>query len=169
MLLDGAFKMVSFYDLRTVKWKRGAVYLIDQTQLPRRLRYVECEDYKQLAEAVKNMVVRGAPAIGVAAAMGLALAAYHSKARTKHKLLKELSVVRRALQETRPTGMNLFWALSRVMEKARSVKGDAKAVVKAVIEEARCMADEDVEANHRIGRFGADLLQDGDVVLTHCN
>jgi methylthioribose-1-phosphate isomerase len=161
--------MVSFYKLRTVRWKQGAVYLIDQTQLPRRLRYVKCEDYKQLAEAVKKMVVRGAPAIGAAAAMGLALAAYHSKARTKRKLLKELSVARRVLQETRPTGMNLFWALSRVMEKARSVEGDLEAVVKAVIEEARGIADEDVEANHRIGRFGADLLQDGDIVLTHCN
>jgi len=161
--------MVSFYSLRTVKWKRGAVYLIDQTQLPRRLRYVKCEDYKQLAEAVKNMVVRGAPAIGVAAAMGLSLTAYHSKARTKQRLLKELSVARRVLQETRPTGMNLFWALSRVMERARSVKGDVEAVVKAVIEEAQHMADEDVEANHKIGRFGADLLHDGDVVLTHCN
>jgi len=160
--------MVSFYDLRTVKWKRGAVYLIDQTQLPRRLRYVRCEDYKQLAEAIKNMVVRGAPAIGVAAAMGLALKAYHSKARTKHKLLKELSVARRVLQETRPTGMNLFWALSRVMEKARSAEGDVEAVVKAVMEEAQHMAEEDVEANHKIGRFGADILHDGDVVLTHC-
>lgn len=161
--------MVSFYSLRTVKWKRGAVYLIDQTQLPHRLRYVKCEDYKQLAEAVKNMVVRGAPAIGVAAAMGLSLTAYHSKARTKQRLLKELSVANRVLQETRPTGMNLFWALSRVMEKARSVQGDVEAVVKAVIEEAQQMADEDVEANHEIGRFGADLLHDGDVVLTHCN
>jgi len=161
--------MVSFYSLRTVKWERGAVYLIDQTQLPRRLRYVKCEDCKQLAEAVKNMVVRGAPAIGVAAAMGLALTAYHSKARTKQRLLKELSVARRVLQETRPTGMNLFWALSRVMKKARSVEGDVDAVVKAVIEEAQHMADEDVEANHKIGRFGADLLHDGDAVLTHCN
>jgi methylthioribose-1-phosphate isomerase len=161
--------MVSFYSLRTVEWRRGAVYLIDQTQLPSRLRYVKCEDYKQLAEAVKNMVVRGAPAIGVAAAMGLALTAYYSKARTRHRLLKELSVARRVLQETRPTGMNLFWALSRMMGRAKSVKGDVKAVAKAVIEEAQRMADEDVEANHRIGRFGADLLHDGDVVLTHCN
>jgi len=161
--------MVSFYSLRTVKWKRGAVYLIDQTQLPVKLRYVKCEDCKQLAEAVKNMVVRGAPAIGVAAAMGLALTAHHSKARTKHRLLKELSVTRRVLQETRPTGMNLFWALSRVMERARSVEGDVDAVVKAVVEEVQRMADEDVEANHKIGRFGADLLHDGDVVLTHCN
>jgi methylthioribose-1-phosphate isomerase len=161
--------MVSFYTLRTVKWRQGAVYLIDQTQLPRRLRYVKCEDYKQLAEAVKDMLVRGAPAIGVAAAMGLALTAYHSKATTKSRLLKELSVARRVLQETRPTGMNLFWALSRVMEKARSVRGDVNAVVEAVVEEARRMADEDVEANHKIGRFGAGLLQDGDVVLTHCN
>jgi len=161
--------MVSFYNLRTVKWKRGAVYLIDQTQLPRRLRYVKCVDYKQLAKAIKNMVVRGAPAIGVAAAMGLALTAYHSKARTKDKLLKELSVARRALQETRPTGMNLFWDLSRVMEKAKSVEGDVEAVVKAITEEAQQMADEDVEANHQIGRFGAELLHDGDVVLTHCN
>jgi len=161
--------MVSFYSLRTVKWKPGAVCLIDQTQLPLRLRYIKCEDYEQLAEAVKNMVVRGAPAIGVAAAMGLALAAYHSKARTKRRLLKELSLARRVLQDTRPTGVNLFWALSRVIEKARSVQGDVKAVAKAVIEEAQRMADEDVEANHKIGRFGADLLHDGDVVLTHCN
>lgn len=161
--------MVSFYDLRTVKWKRGAVHLIDQTQLPLRLRYVKCVDYKQLARAINNMVVRGAPAIGVAAAMGLALTAYRSKARTKYRLLKELSVARGVLQETRPTGMNLFWALSRVMEKAESVEGDVEAVVKAVTEEARKMADEDVEANQKIGRFGAELLHDGDVVLTHCN
>ena len=161
--------MVSFYYLRTVKWKRGAVYLIDQTQLPARLCYIRCEDYKQIAEAIKKMLVRGAPAIGVAAAMGMAVTAYRSRARTKHRLLKELSVARRVLQETRPTGANLFWALSKVMEKARSVEGDVEAVAKAVIEEAQRMADEDVEANHRIGRFGADLLQDGDIVLTHCN
>jgi len=168
-LRDGAYKMVSFYNLRTVEWKRGAVYLIDQTQLPRSLRYVKCEDCSQMAEAVKNMIVRGAPAIGVAAAMGLALTAYYSKARTKQGLLKELSMARRVLQETRPTGMNLFWALSRVMGRARSIKGGVEAVGRAVIEEAQRMADEDVEANHRIGRFGADLLRDGDVVLTHCN
>lgn len=161
--------MVSFYDLRTVKWKRGAVYLIDQTELPGRLRYVKCEDYEQIAEAIKNMLVRGAPAIGAAAAMGFALTAYHSKARTKRRLLEDLSVARRVLQETRPTGANLFWALSRVMKKARSVEGDVEAVTKAVIREAQRIADEDVEANHRIGRFGADLLQDGDIVLTHCN
>jgi methylthioribose-1-phosphate isomerase len=115
------------------------------------------------------MRMRGAPLIGVAAAYGIALAAYHSKATTREELLRELEESAETLRNTRPTAVNLFWAVERVLKKAKEARGEAKSVQQAVIAEAQRMADEDVECNRRIGRHGARLIADGDVVLTHCN
>ena len=158
-----------FFRLRTVKWKNGAVWMIDQTKVPEKLTYVKCSTPGEVAEAIRNMIVRGAPAIGVAAAMGLALAAHKSKAKTKESLLKELESAARRLGGTRPTAVNLTWGLSRTLETARGSSGDVKSVKKAVIDEAVKMAEEDVQANLRIGQHGASLISDGDTVLTHCN
>ena len=154
--------------LRTVAWEDGSLVLIDQTKLPNRLEYVKFDDYKQVASAIKNMIVRGAPAIGVTAAFGLALAAIQSDSKLPDELIKELSTAQEVLRSTRPTAINLFWALERVMKKAREQKTVAD-IMKATLEEALKMSEEDIQANRQMGLNGAALIQDGDVILTHCN
>lgn len=142
--------------------------MIDQTKLPNKLVYVKCSDYLQVADAIKKLVVRGAPAIGVTAALGLALAALKSSASSLGELRTDLDTAFQALRSTRPTAVNLFWALERVMAKAKRAKTveDAR---KAVLDEALKMWKEDIRANRQMGANGAKLFQDGDVVLTHCN
>ncbi len=115
------------------------------------------------------MKIRGAPLIGVAAAYALALTAYYSKAKTKKEMIKKIEESVSLLKKTRPTAVNLFWAVDRIMRKARETTGTAKTVAKAVVEEANKMADEDVETNRKMGEHGSALLNDGDVILTHCN
>jgi methylthioribose-1-phosphate isomerase len=155
--------------VRTIEWKDGTVVIVDQTKLPNEVVWVKIADYKAMASAIKEMKLRGAPLIGVAATYGLALTAFHSKAKTRDELLKELEASAEVLRKTRPTAVNLFWAIDRVMKKARETLGTKEALAEAVVAEAQMMADEDVEVNKRMGRFGAELIEDGDVVLTHCN
>jgi len=121
-----------------------------------------------VADAIKNLVVRGAPAIGVTAAFGLALAAQHSKAKTMPEMMIDLDTAFKILRATRPTAVNLFWALERVMGKVKRAKSMQEAK-KVVLDEALKMADEDIDANRQMGANGAKLFKDGDVVLTHCN
>jgi len=154
--------------LLTVSWKDNSVVLIDQTKLPNRLSYVKCKDYNEVANAIKKLIVRGAPAIGVTAAFGFALAAQQSQAETLPELMADLDVAFKALRATRPTAVNLFWALERVMKKAKYAKTLQEAK-KVVIAEAIKMSEEDINANRQIGSSGANLFRDGDVVLTHCN
>ena len=155
--------------MRTIEWKDGTVTLIDQTKLPNETVWVKIADYKTMASAIKEMKLRGAPLIGVAAAYGLALTAFRSKAETREQLLKELEESAAVLRKTRPTAVNLFWAIDRVMKKAQKTAGTRAALAEAVVAEAQKMADEDVETNRRMGKHGATLIEDGDVVLTHCN
>ena len=155
--------------MRTIEWKDGVVVTIDQTKLPNELVFLKMEKCSDVASAIENMKLRGAPLIGVAAAYGLALAAFHSKAKKREDLMKEIEKSAEILRKTRPTAVNLFWAINRIMKKAQRTSGDAKAVAKAVIEEAQRMADEDVEVNKKMGKHGSQLIEDGDVVLTHCN
>lgn len=122
-----------------------------------------------MADAIKTMKIRGAPVLGVAAAYGLALTAVHSKVRTNQNLLSELERSAEVLRKTRPTAVNLFWAIDRVLNKAKETDGDVHSMARAVVQEAQKMADEDVETNRRIGEAGAKLIQNGDTVLTHCN
>jgi methylthioribose-1-phosphate isomerase len=154
--------------LLTVEWKNGSVVFIDQTKLPGKLAYVKCKDYKEVADVIRKLVVRGAPAIGVSAAFGLALAAQQSNAKTVPELMIDLDSAFKTLRTTRPTAVNLFWALDRVMRKARPAKTVLEAK-KTVLDEALKMAEEDIETNRKIGAHGVKLLKDGDVVLTHCN
>jgi methylthioribose-1-phosphate isomerase len=154
--------------LLTVSWEKDHVLLIDQTKLPEKLAYAKCRNYTEVADAIKKMVVRGAPAIGVTAAFGLALAAQTSKAEKLEELMTDLDTAFKVLRSTRPTAVNLFWALERVMEKAKQAR-TAEDVRKAVLEEALKMSDEDISANKTMGTNGAALFRDGDVVLTHCN
>jgi methylthioribose-1-phosphate isomerase len=141
---------------------------IDQTKLPNKLVYVRCKSYKEVADVIRKLVVRGAPAIGVSAAFGIALAAQQSNAKTLPELMTDLNNAFKVLQATRPTAVNLFWALERVMARgmrARTVQ-EAK---RAILNEALKMAEEDIETNRKIGAYGLKLLKDGDIVLTHCN
>jgi methylthioribose-1-phosphate isomerase len=154
--------------LLTVEWKDNGVVMIDQTKLPNKLVHLRCTNYHQVADAIKKLVVRGAPAIGVSAALGLALVAQNSKAKTLLDLMTDLDTAFKELRATRPTAVNLFWALERVMGKAKNAKTLEEART-AVLSEAQKMWGEDVEANKEMGANGARLFQDGDVVLTHCN
>jgi methylthioribose-1-phosphate isomerase len=154
--------------LLTVAWQNNSVVLIDQTKLPNKLVYVKCKDYREVAEAIKKLVVRGAPAIGVTAAFGLALAAQQSKAKTLPELMTDLDTAFKVLRATRPTAVNLFWALERVMGKAKRGKTLQEAK-KVVLDEALKMSEEDISANRQMGANGAKLFRDGDIVLTHCN
>lgn len=155
--------------LRTVEWVNGRVRMIDQTRLPYKFAYVSFKDYRQVAKAIRDMVVRGAPAIGVAAAMGLALAANSNRTKNKEQFMWELQTAATVLRRSRPTARNLFWAIDRVLRKAQTTKGGPSDIASVVEEEARRIAEEDVEANRKIGEYGASLLDDGDRVLTHCN
>jgi len=154
--------------LRTVAWDDGRVKMIDQSILPGRLVYRSFDTWEKIAVAIKTLVVRGAPAIGVAAAMGLAIAASKSKAGSKAQLKVEMERAAAGLRATRPTAVNLFWAIDRVMGVLASTDG-VPAIKKAVVKEACGMAEEDVLANRKLGEFGAKLLDDGDTVMTHCN
>lgn len=158
--------MVSYQ--RTVWWEDGQVALIDQRALPSRVRIIKCQNYGQVAEAIKKMAIRGAPAIGVGAALALALAAHHSRATEKEALMRDLETAAITLQHTRPTGANLFWAIDRIMKRASSTNEDVKVIVEAVKTEALLMAEEDLRVNLALGTQGSQLIDDGDVVLTHC-
>jgi methylthioribose-1-phosphate isomerase len=155
--------------LRTIEWNDGVVTIIDQTKLPNEVVWEELKNSSDVASAIKEMKVRGAPLIGVSAAYGLALTAFHSKTQSKEDLMNELEASAEALRKTRPTAVNLFWAIDRIMKRARETSGSKQALVEAVIDEARGMADEDVAVNRKMGQYGAELIKDGDVVLTHCN
>ena len=156
--------------MRTVEWKNGVVRMIDQRELPRRLVVAEFSDYREVAKAIREMVVRGAPAIGAAAAFGLALAARKSPARTRGELLADLEKAAKVLRATRPTAVNLSWAVERMLARARSLEqGGVEEIVRALEREAQAIADEDVETNRRMGAYGAELIEDGDNILTHCN
>jgi len=154
--------------LLTVSWEKDHVLLIDQTKLPDKLAYARCRNYAEVAEAIKKMVVRGAPAIGVTAAFGLALAAQASRAKKLEELMTDLETAFKVLRSTRPTAVNLFWALERVMAKAKQGR-TVEEVRTAVLDEALRMSDEDIRVNKLMGTNGAALFSDGDVVLTHCN
>ena len=155
--------------MRTIEWRDGKVITIDQMKLPHEEVFIEMKNCEEVAEAIKTMKIRGAPLIGAAAAYGLALTAYHSKANSREELLAELKRCGEILRRTRPTAVNLFWAVDRVLKKANNVEGDVSTIAEKVVEEANLIAEEDVEANRRMGKFGAQLIEDGDTILTHCN
>ena len=154
--------------LKTIEWKDNSVIMIDQTKLPNELLFVTYTDYKQVANAIKTLVVRGAPAIGVSGAFGLALAALQSNASTKEEMINDLNSAKNVLFETRPTAVNLAWGLEKIMEVARSCK-DPEEIKKIVVETAKQMADQDVKINMTMGKHGSKLFDDNDTVLTHCN
>ncbi len=156
--------------MRTVEWDaKGAVKMIDQRRLPLELVILELKDPAEVADAIEDMAIRGAPAIGAAAAFGLALAARQSPAGSRPALLADLEKAAALLRATRPTAVNLFWAIDRMLRCAAGAGDGPEAVVEALIAEAQRIADEDVDINRRIGAHGAALVDDGFRILTHCN
>jgi methylthioribose-1-phosphate isomerase len=155
--------------LLSIEWKVGKVRFIDQSLLPAKLEYVETTDYKRLIGAIRRMEVRGAPLIGITAAFALALATFHDKSVKPASALTTLRHVGEELRAARPTGQNLFWAIDRILHSAELASKGGKDVRSAVTEEALRMAKEDLDGNKMIGNFGAELLKDGDSVMTICN
>ena len=155
--------------MRMIKWQNGKVITLDQTKLPLQEVTIEIRTVDQMAEAIKVLRVRGAPLLGAAAGFGIALAAYHSHAKTKEKLLAELETAGTVIKRQRPTAVNLFWGVDRVLNKAKNVLGDVEEIKATVIEEAHKIADEDAAQNHAMGKNGSTLIKDGDTILTHCN
>ena len=154
--------------LRTVEWKNNKVIMIDQTKLPNHLVFVEYDDYNQVADAIRTLVVRGAPAIGVSGAFGLALASLQSKANTKEQIISDLEKARKILYDTRPTAVNLKWGLDKIMKVANSGT-TVEQIKQSVINEAKKMADEDIQINKTIGKYGSVLFDNNDTIMTHCN
>ena len=154
----------------SIEWTvDNKVKMIDQTLLPHKLEFLEFDDFRAVANSIKVMNIRGAPAIGVAAAMGMALATIEYKELTKENFLKKMEEAADVIRSTRPTASNLFWAVNRILKIISSFPDNPSNISDLVIEEAKLMAQEDVNVNKNIGKNGAVLLQDGDVVLTHCN
>jgi methylthioribose-1-phosphate isomerase len=156
--------------IQTLEWTPRGVVFIDQTKLPTEEVYVTCTTHQQVADVIRNMVVRGAPAIGVAAAMGIALGLKNSKAENIADLKKELDQICELMGQTRPTAVNLFWAIRRMTEKFESLRARPIAEIQqALIEESQRMHAEDIAANQAMGRYGATLMPSSGGVLTHCN
>ena len=154
--------------LLTVQWKNNSVILIDQTKLPSKLSYVICKNHHQIAKAIKTLTVRGAPAIGVTAGFGLALAALNSKAKTTQELSNDLLTAYEEIRLTRPTAINLKWALDKLMKFVDHSKTTHQ-VTSKIIQESKKMAQDDILINKKIGSNGSVLFKDGDTIMTHCN
>ena len=156
--------------MKTIEWKDGKVFLIDQRKLPLKYEIINCSTYQEVAEAIKKMKIRGAPAIGVAAAFGMALAAYSSEAGTYREFIQDMKKAKNCLLLTRPTAVNLFWALERMMNLVNLKKDvDLFTLKDIILQEAENIAREDIEINKAMGEQGSSLIKDGDSILTHCN
>ena len=156
--------------IQTLEWTDQGVRFIDQTKLPTEETYVTCTTHQQVADVIRNMVVRGAPAIGVAAAMGIALGIKNSKAESVGDLKRDLDLICDNMGKTRPTAVNLFWAIRRMQEKFERLRIRPVTQIKQeLVEESKRMHAEDIAANQAMGRHGATLMPSEGGVLTHCN
>jgi len=158
--------------IKTIEWTDEGIRMLDQRLLPTEEKYLMLRSYEEVAEAIKKMVVRGAPAIGVSAAMGLALGASQSVGTSVADLEDDFDYMCKVMSETRPTAVNLFWAIERMrarLQREKAVTQDPLEIKERLVEEALSIFREDIEANRALGRFGGELLSDGDTVLTHCN
>ena len=155
--------------MRTIFWESNELKMIDQRRLPDSLEIVAFRGHRGVAQAIKDMVIRGAPAIGAAGAFGLALAARESPAATNKELVADLRAAADLLKAARPTAVNLAWAIDRLTGRIEEMKLNPDALRQAVLDEAQMIADEDVEINRRMAQYGAALIDDGDTIIHHCN
>jgi methylthioribose-1-phosphate isomerase len=154
----------------TVEWKDGSVRLLDQSRLPGSVEFLDCRDYREVADAIRTLKVRGAPAIGVTAALGIALGAQSLSETDYRSFSRTVLTICDQLAATRPTAVNLFWAIERMKRKLDSLQSQPIPWIKqALIVEAQAILDEDIGLCRAMGRHGAELIKDGQTVLTHCN
>ncbi len=154
----------------TVEWKDGTVRMLDQTKLPLETVYNECTDYQTVAKGIRELWVRGAPAIGVSAAMGLALGARQVQAATFEEFWPKFEQICAEMAATRPTAVNLFWAVDRIKTFVQNNRDRGlDSIPDLLVEESQRMLDEDIETNRRIGRYGSVFVADDDNIITHCN
>ncbi|MCB9637858.1 MAG: S-methyl-5-thioribose-1-phosphate isomerase [Myxococcales bacterium] len=154
----------------TIAWQDGKVKMLNQLLLPAEIRYELYDDFRQVAEAIRKMVIRGAPAIGIAAAMGIAQGAL-TLPNEREGFLKGLEEINAVMAQTRPTAVNLFWAIDRMKRLTLRLleEHDVAGVKERLVQEAERILQEDIEINRRIGEYGAQFVRDGDTILTHCN
>lgn len=156
--------------VKTIEWKEGKVIMLDQRRLPFETVFIECTDYRMVADGIKRLCIRGAPAIGIAAAMGIALGAQSVKAGSFDEFIAGLGKIFQAMLSTRPTAVNIRWVVNRIITILNENKErPVNELKEMLVEEAKEILREDVEVNKAIGRFGAGLIKDGDNILTHCN
>ncbi len=156
--------------VKTIEWIDGKVVMLDQSKLPLEVSFIECTDYKKVAEGIRKLWIRGAPAIGIAAAMGIALGAQDIKATYFEEFMKYLEPIFNEMLSTRPTAVNIKWAVDRIKSLLIQRREESiEKLKKLLIEEANKILKEDIEVNKAIGRWGAEFIKDGDTILTHCN
>jgi len=156
--------------IKTIFWKNDAVVMIDQKALPHEERHLRFTDYKDVIAAIKDLTVRGAPAIGVAAAMGIALGALHLATSSKEDFKLSFHEICDQFSQTRPTARNLFWAIERMKKSFdEALPGPPDQIKRVLVDEAIRICEEDIAINEKIGINGRSLIQDGDNILTHCN
>ncbi len=155
-------------DFKIIEWLGDRIKIIDQTELPHKEAFLELRDYREVADAIKKLRIRGAPDIGVAAAYGFALGAQAITASSKDEFLTKLRPITKTLASSRPTAVNLFWALERMNKVAQAGKNVSQ-IKAALIAEAKRIEAENDEANRRLSELGAELIRDGFTILTHCN
>jgi methylthioribose-1-phosphate isomerase len=154
----------------TVEWKDGIVRMLDQTKLPLETVYTDCRDYQTVARGIKELWVRGAPAIGVSAAMGLALGARQIAADGFEEFWQRFEEICAHMAATRPTAVNLFWAIERIKTFVQANKDKSLDEIRAMlVEESQRMLEEDIATNKKMGAYGAAFVADGDNIITHCN
>ncbi len=156
--------------VKTIEWVAGKVIMLDQSKLPIEVRYIECTDYQKVAEGIRKLCIRGAPAIGIAAAMGIALGAQDIRAGNFDEFMKALEPIFNEMLSTRPTAVNIKWAVERLKNLLERKRDESITQLKVIIiDEAKRILDEDIEVNKAIGRWGTEFIEDGDTILTHCN
>jgi methylthioribose-1-phosphate isomerase len=156
--------------VKTIEWVDGKVIMLDQSKLPFDITFLTLSDYMQVAEAIKNLWIRGAPAIGIAAAMGIALGAQELKTKTADEFIEKLKPIYRVILSTRPTAVNMQWAVERINNVLLKNKHESvDRLKKIIIDEALAILREDIEVNREIGKWGAPFIHDGSTILTHCN
>jgi methylthioribose-1-phosphate isomerase len=156
--------------VKAIEWVNGKVIMLDQSKLPFEISYIECTDYREVAEGIKKLWIRGAPAIGIAAAMGIALGAQDINTGSFEEFMRVIDPVFDAMLSTRPTAVNIKWAVERMKNFLIRKRDESVDILKKLlIDEANRILKEDIEVNKAIGRWGAEFIKDGDTILTHCN
>jgi methylthioribose-1-phosphate isomerase len=156
--------------VKSIEWVNGKVIMLDQTKLPVEVTFIECTDYTKVAEGIRKLWIRGAPAIGIAAAMGIALGAQDIRVDTWDSFMRSLEPVFSEMLATRPTAVNIQWAVERIKNLLAGKRDESVSTLKdLLVREAQKILEEDIEINKAIGRWGAEFIGDGDTILTHCN